>query len=96
MNEFSAYPQPVPGGYRVMMRFAKDGKPKPLMAPGDKPEIFQTERDAWQECCRHLLKYMNGPEYRRDGARIDPTRCKAEALFKRGKRIEVERRRTEA
>lgn len=26
MNKYSAYPQPVPGGYRVMMRFARDSQ----------------------------------------------------------------------
>jgi len=37
MNMFSAYTQPVPGGYRVMLRFSKDGHPKPVMDAGDKP-----------------------------------------------------------
>lgn len=60
-NKYSAYPQPVPGGFRVMMRFARDSHPKPLMGEGEKPVIFPTESAAWKACAHHLLKYLNFP-----------------------------------
>jgi hypothetical protein len=100
VNEFSAYPQPVPGGYRVMLRFAKDGKPKPLMCAEDRPHIFPTEGQAWAACTHHLLAYMNG-HFRRDGAVIE-AKSKADALFNlkpirtKGRVIAVERRRMPA
>lgn len=95
MNEFAAYPQAVPGGYRVMMRFAKDGKPKPLLTGGERSHIFSTREDALEACTKHLLAYMNG-NYRRDGERMERY-ASADALFKpvfrKGRKIEVERRR---
>ncbi|AXV15102.1 hypothetical protein CYG48_04935 [Neorhizobium sp. SOG26] len=61
MNKYSAYPQPVPGGFRVMMRFARDSHPKPVMGPEEKPVIYPTESAAWKACAHHLLRYLNFP-----------------------------------
>jgi hypothetical protein len=92
MNEFAGYTRPVPGGHWGMLRFARDGKPKPIMGDGDKPIVFPTEVEALRAVNRHLLAYFNG-SYRRDGAKIE-ARSEAEALFNlpnrysNGKRIE--------
>jgi len=60
-NRFDAYPEPLAGGcYRVMLRFAKDGEPKPLLERGDTPRIFQTEKEAWKASTESLVAYMNG------------------------------------
>ncbi|MCF6371077.1 hypothetical protein [Rhizobium halophilum] len=101
MNKYSAYPQPVPGGYRVMMRFARDAQPKPLMGQGDKPLIYPTEGAAWKACAAHLLRYLNFPIV---GGECEGTpsikqakRARAEKLFIGGGRVvEVERQRGEA
>ncbi|MBB2699792.1 UNVERIFIED_ORG: hypothetical protein GGI66_004486 [Rhizobium esperanzae] len=60
MNRFSAYPQPVPGGFRCMMRFARDARPKPLMAEGDRPQVFPDELAATKAALHHVLAYLNG------------------------------------
>lgn len=99
MNEFSGFTRPVPGGHWAMLRFARDGQPKPLM-DGDKPFVFPSEVEALRAVNRHLLAYFNGA-YRRDGAKID-AKCRAEKLFNlkpirsKGKVIPVERRRMPA
>lgn len=95
MNRYSAYPQPVPGGFRVMMRFARDSHPKPLMAEGDKPAIFATESAAWKACAHHLLQYLNFPIV---GGECEGTptirqarKSAADRLFRKGKEIQIER-----
>lgn len=64
MNEFAAFPRPTMGGYWVLLRFARDAHPKPLMRTDDAPHIFPTECEAWKECTRHLLRFMNGAPIR--------------------------------
>lgn len=92
MNQFSAYPQPVPGGYRLMMRFAKDSHPKPIMGPEDKPIIYPTESAAWKACAVHLLSYLNFPIVGETAASSSGARAKAEKLFLGGGRtVKVER-----
>jgi len=102
MNHFAAYAQPVPMGYRVMIRFAQHGRPKPVMDKGDKPKVFQTKLEATEEALRHLLAYMN-TEYLRCGEFASTAKNEAEALFpslkpirKNGKVIPVERKRAAA
>jgi len=102
MNEFAGYTRPVPGGHWAMLRFARDGHPKPLM-DGDKPFVFPTEVEALRAVNRHLLAYFNG-HLVRDGEVIKAV-SEADTHFnlkpfvkQRGKSrlIEVERRRMPA
>ncbi len=100
MNEFAGYTKTVPGGHWGMLRFARDGQPKPIMGEGGAPVVFPTEIEALRAVNRHLLKYFNG-EYLRDGAKAERFAA-ADKLFslkpirKGGKVIEVERRRAGA
>lgn len=100
MNEYAGYAHPVPSGWWAMLRFARDGKPKPIMGKGDKPEVFPTELEALRAVNRHLLRYFNG-EYLRDGAKAERFAA-ADALFnlrpirKNGKVVPIERRRAGA
>jgi hypothetical protein len=96
MNEFAGYTRPVPGGHWAMLRFARDGKPKPIMGKGEKPHVFPTEVEALRAVNRHLLAYFNG-DYQRSGEKLQAT-SKADALFpelrpifRKGKKISVER-----
>jgi hypothetical protein len=93
MNRFAAYPQPVPGGYRLMMRFAKDSHPKPILGPGDKPIIYPTESAAWKACASHLLSYLNFPIVGETAVSASSNaRSKADRLFLGGgKVVQVER-----
>ena len=99
MNCFSAYVREVPRGYWAMLRFARDGKPKPVMGEGDKPIVYQTELEATQEALKHLLAYMNS-DYLRVGETASSPRSEAEkvfgTIFKKGRKIEVERKRAAA
>ena len=94
MNHFAAYVQEIPRGYRVMVRFAQHGHPKPVMDKGDKPKVFQTKLEATEEALKHLLAYMNN-EYLRIGENASSARSEAEktfgTIFKKGKAIQVER-----
>ncbi len=100
MNEYAGYPHPVPSGWWAMLRFARDGKPKPIMGDGDKPIVFPTETEALREINRHLLRYFNG-QYLRDGAKAERFLA-ADAIFslkpirRGGKVIEVAQRRDRA
>lgn len=85
-----------------MLRFARDGKPKPVMGEGDKPIVYPTELEATQEALKHLLAYMNS-DYLRVGETASAARTDAEKLFpslqpirKNGKVIQVERKRAAA
>ncbi|GGB00341.1 hypothetical protein GCM10011491_30650 [Brucella endophytica] len=95
MNCYSGYTREVPGGYWAMLRFARDGKPKPVMADGGKPLVYGTELEAQKAVTRHLLDYFNG-DFRRDGVTISPAMSAADALFptlyRKGRAIPVERR----
>ncbi|NLS03601.1 hypothetical protein HGP14_09545 [Rhizobium sp. P32RR-XVIII] len=79
MNEFAGYTRPVPGGHWGMLRFARDGHPKPIMGEGDRPIVFATELEALRAVNRHLLAYFNG-DYRRDGAKLEASSA-GDALF---------------
>lgn len=91
MNEYAGYPHPVPSGWWAMLRFAKDGKPKPIMGDGDKPIVFPTETEALREINRHLLRYFNG-QYLRSGVKCEAAKAAADRLFRKGREIRVERR----
>ncbi|API52883.1 hypothetical protein BMW22_15770 [Rhizobium leguminosarum] len=92
MNEFAGYTRPVPGGHWAMLRFARDGKPKPIMGEGEKPIIFPTEVEALRAVNLHLLAYFNG-SYRRDGEMIFAAKSAADRIFRGGGRVvEVERK----
>ncbi len=64
-----------------MLRFCRDGKTRPLMEAPDKPAFFETKEEALEACRMHLLKFLNGHEYR--GERFDgkAARDEAEKLF---------------
>lgn len=100
MNEFAGYTRPVPGGHWGMLRFARDGQPKPIMGEGGAPVVFPTEIEALRAVNRHLLRYFNG-EYLRDGAKAERYAA-ADSLFnlrpirKNGKVIEVSSNRRQA
>ena len=97
MNKFSAYSQPVPGGFRCMIRFARDAKPKPLMAEGDKPQVFPDELAATKAALHHVLAYFNGnlicSGEIAGGSIKEARRVAADRLFTGGgKTVDVERR----
>ncbi|NTE87222.1 hypothetical protein [Agrobacterium rubi] len=98
MNCIAAYPVPVPGGYRAMVRLSHKAQPWPLMN-GEAPTIYPTFDAAKIAAMEHVIKHINGT-MRRDGAILE-ARSKADALFnlnptikQRGKQrpITVERR----
>ena len=104
-NKYAAYPQPIPGGYRAMIRVCRDAKPNPVMAKGDKPKVLDTEGAAWKEIALHLLAFMNGAEIRGEQFNGGTNTSSADAHFNlqpfvkakgREKRTEVERRRIPA
>jgi hypothetical protein len=92
MNDFQGFTRPVVGGYHGMLRFADDGQAQPILTAGGFPEIFPTELDAQRAVTEHLLKYFNG-HLRRDGEVAGNAKAAAEALFRKGRKIPVERRR---
>ena len=95
MNCFDAYPDPIPGGYRIMLRFAEDGQPEPLLIKGGQPAIFNTKAEAWEACTASLLRYFNG-SLTSTGHKITSAKSEAEAIFKNGRRIPVETNRRSA
>lgn len=103
MNEHAGYAVERGGKWWAMLRFPKDGQPKPVLTKCGAPMRFDTELEAIKTVNKHLVGYMNGPDYRRDGA-VLAARSKADELFKlpptikqRGKQrpIIVERERRE-
>lgn len=93
MNQFAGYVQPVPNGFRAMLRFARDARPNPLMCDGGNPIIFPSEAEAWQAVTTHLLRYFNSPMFRCGETVKGAARAKADKLFRPGKKpIPVETR----
>lgn len=93
MNQFAGYVQPIPNGFRAMLRFARDAKPNPLMGEGGKPEVFSTEAEAWQAVATHLLRYFNSPMFRCGDTVKATARSEANKLFRLGKKpIPIERK----
>lgn len=90
MNHIAAYPVPVPGGYRAMVRLSHKAQPWPIM-DGDKPAIFPTWDKAKIAAQEHVINHINGT-MRRDGVRCEAAKAAAERLFKKGREIIVERR----
>ncbi len=84
MNGYAAYTQPVPGGYRVMMRLCRDAKPRPVMRKGGFPAVFPDEAAALQAAVHHLLAFMNGNPIRGEifEGPLTGSRSAAEELFK--------------
>lgn len=61
MNEFDGFAHPVRGGgWRAMLRFARDAKPKPLLDKGGKPIWYEDEVTATKAVLAHVLAYFNG------------------------------------
>lgn len=79
MNCIAAYPVPVPGGYRAMVRLSHKAQPWPLMN-GDAPRIYPTFDAAKIAAMEHVIKHINGT-MRRDGETIK-TISDADAHFK--------------
>lgn len=96
MNEFSGYARPIWNGYWAMVRFARDDRPKPLLGEGGSPVVFETELQATQAVLQNVLKYLNGPDYRRTGATLSTAVSEAErqfgAIFVKGRVIPIERK----
>lgn len=96
MNHIAAYPVPVPGGFRAMVRLSHKAQPWPLM-DGDRPAIFPTFDKAKIAAQDHVIKHINGT-LRRDG----DTLCAGEAdaafptlkpfVRKNGRVVPVERK----
>lgn len=68
MNHIAAYPIPVPGGYRAMVRLSHKAQPWPLME-GDRPMIFPTFDAAKIAAQAHVIDHINGT-MRRDGVTL--------------------------
>lgn len=60
MNCFSAYAVERGGGWWAMVRFARDAKPNPIMADGDRPHTYPDELSATKAALQHVLAYFNG------------------------------------
>lgn len=90
MNHIAAYPIPVPGGYRAMVRLSHKAQPWPIM-DGDRPAIFPTWDKAKIAAQEHVINHINGT-MRRDGVRCEVAKAAAERLFRKGREIIVERR----
>lgn len=80
-NRYSAYPQPVPGGYRCMIRVCRDARPNPVMEKGAKPKVVPSEAAAWREIALHLLAFMNGNEIRGERFEGNDAKSAADRLF---------------
>ena len=102
MNTFTAYTQPVPGGFRAMVRFARDGKPKPIMETEYRPKVYPTELEATKDALVHVLRYFNGignHEFRRAGETLQAADADSHFNLKpfirqkgKSKRVIVERK----
>ncbi len=98
MNEHAGYAVERGGKWWAMLRFPKDGQPKPILGEGGAPVRFDTELEAVKTVNKHLVGYMNGPDYRRDGETIKAV-SDADAHFNlapfvksNGKQVLVERK----
>lgn len=91
MNEFSGYAVEKPHGWWAMVRFSRDGKPKPILGPEQKPIVYPDELAATKAVLKHTFRYFNG-DYRRDGVKCEAAKVAAERLFRNGRKIEVERK----
>lgn len=66
-----------------MVRFARDGKPKPIMEGEERPKIYATELEATKDALAHVLRYFNGVgnhEFRRAGDTL-LAHSSADAIF---------------
>lgn len=94
MNHVTGYARPVFGGHWAMLRFDRDGKPKPKLGPGGNPVIYPTETEALRAVIIDLCSYFESTMVR-DGARAE-RKCPADGLFNlkpirsKGKVIHVE------
>jgi hypothetical protein len=90
MNRYAFYVQEIfPGQWRAMVRFSKDGQPKPIMAKGNKPEIYGSEPEAYRALNKAVATYFNG-EYLRCGETISKREAnmrKAERIFMGGGKV---------
>lgn len=91
MNCYNGFTRAVAGGHHAMLRFAEDGQAEPILGEGGKPIVFATELEAQKAVTHHLLQYFNG-KLRRDGEKAGNARAAAEAIFRQGRKIPVERR----
>ncbi|WEX10313.1 hypothetical protein [Chelativorans sp. AA-79] len=92
MNHFAGYTRAVPGGWWAMLRFAEDARPAPILGKGARPIVFASELEAQKAVTSHLLAYFNG-DLRRHGEIAANPKAAAETFFRKGRRIEVEKRR---
>lgn len=82
MNCHAGYIRPVWNGWWAMVRYPKDARPKPLLGEGGSPIVFETELEATQAVLQNVLKYVNGPDYRRSGETLSAAKAEAEGLFR--------------
>lgn len=78
-----------------MLRFPRDGHPKPVMDEGHKPLILSCKLEATETALKHILAYNNG-NYRRDGETLSTTlsaKKQLDQLFMGGgKVVQIERK----
>lgn len=91
MNEIAGYARPVPQGFWAMIRLHRDGKPKPVMAKGGAPLVYATEAEALRAVVAHICSYVNSP-ITSTGMKMQRFAA-ADALFRKGRKIEIEKRR---
>ncbi len=79
-----------------MVRYPKDDRPKPLLCEGGSPIVFETELQATQAVLQNVLRYVNGPDYRRSGETLPTKRSEAEkqfgAIYIKGREVKIERK----
>ncbi|MDO9417011.1 hypothetical protein [Pararhizobium sp.] len=93
MNHYSGYAHAVPSGWWAMVRFARDGRPKPILGDSGAPVVYPTELEAVKAVNASLLRYFNGDYLVRAGDRCSAAKSAANRLFKKGGgTIEVERK----
>lgn len=95
MNQFDAFSQRRRGGWWAMLRLARDGEAKPLLDKGGVPVVFPDELSATKAALLHVLQYFNGHLVSSGeiaGGSLKAARFeRAELLFRKGKKIEVQR-----
>lgn len=88
MNHFAAATRRQGSQWLALARYVHRGDFWPVME-GDGPKLFNTHQDARIAALEAVLKHVNGTMVA-SGERVSAARCKAETLFVKGRKIEVE------
>lgn len=94
MNEFQIGAQPIAGGYLAWFRRVHKADNEIIKGKGGKPVVYPTKDAAKAAAGEAMVAYINGSLVR-DGVTVEAS-SKADLLFKpifrKGRRIEVERK----